>query len=85
MGALVYGLCATAALGCAALLLRGYRRTRLRLLLWSGLCFALLTVNNALVTIDLAVLPGTDLFLFRNLTALSGVGMLLFGLVWENR
>ena len=85
MGTVVYGLCAIAALGCAVLLLRGYRRTRVRLLFWSGLCFVLLTVNNSLVAIDLAALPGTDLFLLRNLAALSGVGMLLFGLVWENR
>jgi hypothetical protein len=42
---------------CAVLLLRAYVRVRRRLLLWSGLCFAGLTVSNALVFVDLVLLP----------------------------
>ena len=46
---LVYLLCALTSLACAVLLLRGYFRTRVRLLLWSGLCFVGLALNNALL------------------------------------
>ena len=50
---LVYVLCALTSLACAILLLRGYFRTRVRLLLWSGLCFAGLALNNALLVYGL--------------------------------
>ena len=46
----------TAAL-CASLLLLAYGRVRKRLLLWSGLCFAGLTLSNAVLILDLAILP----------------------------
>ena len=83
MGIVVYLLCAAAALVCCTLLARAYRRTRLRLLLWSAACFFCLTVNNVLVVIDLIVLPEIDLFLFRNVVALLGVVALLYGLIWD--
>jgi len=82
---LVYSLCAGAALFCTVLLLRAYRQTKTPLLLWSAVCFAGLTVNNALVMLDLIFLPNGDLFLLRTVTALAGVGALLFGLVWDVR
>ncbi len=85
MATLVYALCALATLGCAALLLRGYRRSGSGLLLWSGLCFLCLTLNNVLVAVDLLVFPEVDLYLVRNFTALAGVGLLLYGLIWEAR
>ena len=85
MGVIVYLLCAAAALGCCALLARAYRRTRMRLLLWSTVCFFCLTLNNVLVVIDLVVFPEIDLFLFRNVVALLGVVTLLYGLVWDAR
>jgi hypothetical protein len=81
----VYLLCAMTSLACAVLLLRGYRRQRTRLLLWSSLCFVLLAFNNTLLFVDLIVAPGIDLSLWRSVVALSGVGLLLFGLVWESR
>jgi hypothetical protein len=83
--ALVYLSCALAALGCAVLLLRGYARTKARLLLWTGICFALLTLNNTLVMIDGFVFPEVDLSVVRNLAALAGVGCMLWGLIWEAR
>lgn len=85
MGMLVYLLCAIAAGGCAVLLLRAYRSVGARLLLWSGVCFACFTINNVLVAIDLVVLPDTDLFMVRNLSALAGIVALLYGLIWEAR
>ena len=37
MAALIYSLCAITSLVCAVLLLRGYARSKLGLLMWSGL------------------------------------------------
>jgi hypothetical protein len=67
------------------LLLRAYRRVGARLLLWSGICFGFLTLNNALVAVDIVLLPGVDLFVVRNLSALAGIVALLYGLVMEAR
>lgn len=81
---LVYVLCALTSLACAVLLLRGYLRTRVRLLLWSGLCFAGLTLNNALLVVDEHTLV-TDLSNLRTLPALAGVALLVYGLIWDSR
>ena len=81
----VYVLCAGAALLCTLLLLRGYLKSRTRLLLWSTFCFVGLTVNNMLVIVDLVIFPHVDLFIWRTLAALLGVAALLFGLLWEGR
>jgi len=84
-GTVVYALCALTSIACAVLLFRGYRRSRVRLLLWSGLCFVGLALNNVLLFIDLRVLPETDLSLVRTIPAVVGVLVLLYGLVWETR
>lgn len=83
MAAAVYVLCAFTALLCAVLLLQAWRRTKLRMLFWSGLCFASLTASNTILVIDLLVVPDVDLFLWRNLAALAAMVLLLYGLVWE--
>ena len=44
--ATVYLLCFLTSFACAVLLLRSYRASLARLLLWSGLCFLLLAVTN---------------------------------------
>jgi hypothetical protein len=85
MATLVYALCALTSLACAVLLLRGYRSTGVRLLLWSGLCFGGLALNNLLLLIDKRVAPTLDLSLWRTLPALAGIALLLYGLVWETR
>ena len=85
MAIAVYLLCSFAALGCAALLLRGYVRSRARLLLWSGVCFSFLTLSNLLVIVDLHVLPDVPLFWLRNLSSLVGMAFMLWGLVWDSR
>jgi hypothetical protein len=84
MGALVYTLCALTALACSVFLLRAHRQTRTPLLLWSGLCFAFLTVNNALVVVDLLIFPELNLFLARNVAGLAGMLLLLYGLIWRS-
>jgi hypothetical protein len=85
MPEMVYLLCAATSVTCAVLLLRGYLRQRTRLLLWSSLCFGLLAFNNTLLFIDLIMAPSVDLSLWRGVTALAGVSVLLFGLIWESR
>ncbi|MEO8335538.1 MAG: DUF5985 family protein [bacterium] len=84
MGVFVYSLCAVTSLICAVMLLRGYRRSRARLLLWSGLCFACFALNNVILFIDVQVLPDRDLSVLRTLPSLLGMGLLLYGLVWES-
>ena len=83
MAAVTYSLCALAALLCTVLLLTAYRRSRYRLLLWSGLCFAGLTFNNRFLVMDKVLFPDVDLSLWRSLSALMGMTILLYGLIWE--
>ena len=81
--ALVYTLCFLTSGACAVLLARSFRKTGARLLLWSALCFVLLAANNLLVIVDLLLLPDADFRLARYLLALSAVGVLLFGFIWD--
>lgn len=81
----VYILSALTSLACAALLLNGWRNNGMRLLLWAGLCFAGLALNNVVLFVDQAVVPDIDLSPLRAGTALLGLSLLLFGLVWERR
>ena len=80
----IYALCACTALACAALLLRGYLRTRFRLLLWSGLCFAGLTANNVLLLLDKVVFTEVDLSTWRLLIGLVSMLLLVAGLILES-
>ena len=86
MAEAVYVLCALTSAACAALLLRGYKRSGHRLLFWSGLCFVALFLNNVMLVLDKVVYPGPqlDLSLVRTVFALLGVGTLLYGLIWES-
>jgi uncharacterized protein DUF5985 len=81
----VYILCALTSLACAVMLLRSYVKTRVRLLLWSGLCFIGLTANNVLLFVDLIVVPNVDLSLWRHCATLAGLALLLYGLIWDTR
>jgi hypothetical protein len=83
MDTLIYSLCAVTALVTAALLLRAYARTRLRLLFWSGLCFVGLTANNVLLVADKVLFPSVDLSLPRVMTSLASMVVLLWGLILE--
>jgi heme/copper-type cytochrome/quinol oxidase subunit 4 len=83
VGSIVYALCALTSIACAVLLLRGYRRSGVRLLLWSGLCFVGLALNNVLLFIDVRVIPDVDLSLWRTIPAVIGIVILLYGLIWE--
>ena len=82
---LVYLLGTVVTLLCAILLLRAYHSVRMKLLLWSGLCFVGLTVSNALLCIDLILLPETsDLYMWRLGTAAGAMLLLIYGLVFES-
>lgn len=83
MGAVIYSLCTLTALLCAYLLLQAYRRGGYRLLLWSGLCFVGLTINNLLLVLDKLVFIDVDLSVWRTATALAAMTVLLYGLVWD--
>lgn len=83
MAAVIYGLCTMAALLCTILLFRAYYHSRSRLLLWSTIGFAGLTVNNLLLMLDKIALPLTDLSVLRHTSALIAMVLLLWGLIWE--
>ncbi len=83
--AIVYLLGAATCLACTILLLRGFARSGSRLLLWSGLCFACLTLNNILLYTDGFIVPDVELRLLINGVSLLGVMLLLYGLVWDMR
>jgi hypothetical protein len=82
MAEAVYLLCALTSLGCAVLLVRGYRQTRNRLLFWSAVSFCLFFLNNLLLFVDLVLVPDTlDLSLARGALGLTAAGVLVWGLV----
>jgi len=85
MEALVYSVATLVALLCAVLLLRASYRARSRFLLWSGLCFVGLATSNALVIVDLVILPtSVDLYPWRLGVGAAAMLVLVFGLVWDS-
>lgn len=85
MAELVYILGAASTLLCSLLLLRQYRVGRQPLLLWSGLCFAGLTLTNVFVFLDLAAFPDIDFHYWRLGVATVSMCLLVFGLIWEKK
>lgn len=84
MAAVIYSLCALTSITCLVLLWRSWRASGARLLFWSALCFAALSVNNVLLVVDRVLLPTqVDLATWRLVWALAAVLLLVFGLVWE--
>jgi len=83
VAATIYILCALTSLACAGLLLGSYRRTRHRLLFWSGWSFVAMTVNNLFLVLDKLVFPEIDLLPARLWTALISMLLLLVGLIYE--
>ena len=81
--ATIYLLCLVTSSLCAWLLMTAFRRRKYNLLLWSGLCFCLLALNNLLVVVDLLLIPDVDLSLVRSLTALAAGSLMLYGFIWE--
>jgi hypothetical protein len=77
LGTLTVGL-------CAFLLLLAYTRVRQRLLLWSGLCFVGLTISNALLFVDLQLMPDVSIYTLRLSVAASSILLLLCGLIFAS-
>ena len=80
---LVYVLCLLTSIACALLLVRAYRRSRTKLLLWSAFSFLLLAVNNVFLVADVLVIQQVSLLWARQLTSLAAVGVLIYGFIWE--
>ncbi len=85
---LVYILCTITSLVCTGMLFRGYKVSGFRLLLWSSLCFAALTVENVMLYLDLVVFKDIEeitLVVWRKVPGLVGICLLLYGLVWDSK
>jgi hypothetical protein len=82
---LIYVLCVLTCAACAFLLWRAYRRSRSKLLFWSALCFVILGVSNLLMFADLVIYPGISLLLLRNVVTLTGLLVLIYGLIFESQ
>jgi hypothetical protein len=82
MDELGYAIGVLTSILCAVLLIRAYLKERTPLLLWCSLCFVGLAVNNVLLFTDLFVVPEIDLQVWRSVTALIAVSLMLIGLIW---
>ena len=85
MATAAYFLCALTSTGCAVLLIRSWRASKVRLLMWCALGFTGLALNNLLLFLDRVVLPDRDLGALRDASGLLGISILLLGLIWESR
>ena len=81
---LIYALCTLTALTCSWMLLRTYARSGYKLLLWGGLCFVGLTLNNILLIVDIFIVPEINLSIWRLLIALTAMLVFLYGLIWDS-
>lgn len=82
---LIYVLCSLTSAACAVLLHRNARRAGSRMLFWCGLCFWLLTLASVLAIVDHYLLPDAQLWPLRHGAGLLAVGVLLYGLIFEER
>ncbi|WP_141735535.1 DUF5985 family protein [Oligoflexus tunisiensis] len=85
MAEIVYILCALTSALCAVLLVRRYRTTGTKLLLWTSLSFIGLALNNGILLVDTILLPNVDFLgsFWRNLVGACAGSLLLLGLIWE--
>lgn len=81
----IYVLCALTAAGSSCCLLRGFVRSGSRLLLWCGIFFGTLGLENILLFVDFILVPEFDLSLIRRIVPLVGVLLLLYGLIFDSR
>jgi hypothetical protein len=79
----VYLLCALTSALCAVLLLREYRRSRARLLLWSSISFFGFALSNSLALADFVIFPQVEMWQIRPAVTALAVSALLYGLVWD--
>jgi hypothetical protein len=55
------------------------------LLLWTGVAFTFIAINNLILFVDMVIFPNLDFSggFFRVLSGTIGGCVLLFGLIWE--
>ena len=82
--AAVYILCLITSAVCATLLVRAWLRARSKLLLWTALSFAFLALNNLFLVADMLLFADIDLWLARQLSSFTAIGVLLYGFIWES-
>lgn len=83
MSGLAYILGTAIGLVSGFLLLRNFRRTKVQLLLWCGLFFLALSVENAILFVDLILVPHVNLEPLRLSIALLGMALFLYALIWK--
>lgn len=81
MSYIVSVLCAITSLVCTMLLFRSARKGASPLIVWTAICFLALTVGNVLLFVDLVLVPGVDLSVWRTWVSFVGGSLLLFGLI----
>jgi Family of unknown function (DUF5985) len=80
---LLYVLCFAVSATCAFLLLRAWRTSHVRLLLWSGIGFTGIAINNLILVIDARV--AADYSAWRSAPTLIGLLVFIWGLAEERR
>lgn len=83
LAASVYFLCLVTSSTCAGLLVRAYRRSRTRLLLWTAAGFFFLALNNLSLVADMVVFPNVYLLPLRQVFALMAIAVMIYGFIWE--
>lgn len=82
----IYVLSALTSATVCWMLLLNYRRTGVRFLLWSSICFACFVVNNVILFFDMIVLPdNVDLSVIRTIPVVFGLMILLYGFIWDSQ
>jgi hypothetical protein len=84
MAELIYGLCTILSLAIAIMLWRQQRRLPTRMIHWTALCFSGLALSHGVLVLDKLVFPDLDLRVLRHSISLLSIGLLLFGLVYED-
>ena len=80
---LLYVLCLGVSATCAFMLLRAWRKSRVRLLLWSGIGFTGIAINNLILVIDSQL--AADFSSWRSAPTLIGLVAFIWGLAEERR
>jgi len=84
MAEVIYGLCTLLSMAIAIMLWRQYRRAPSRMIYWTAMCFSGLALSNLLLVLDKLVFPDVDMRMLRASVSLVSIGLLLFGLVYED-
>lgn len=79
----IYLLCFLTSVICLALLARGYRRSGVKLLLWTSIAFVAIAINNFFLFLDVVLFPNIDLMPYRVTSSFIGTAIMFYGLVWE--